>query len=111
MHTTMSLSPKAPDALDGISVNLQIITILDESFVGDWEIVHLEDWILRPKLRKIIASKVTEAITRLRDAALITPPEMEPQSRPNLKTASNAVQGYLFPLKTWERMMEDDRLP
>ena len=70
-----------------------------------------EDWILRPKLRKIIASKVTEAITRLRDAASVSPPEMGPENRPNLKTALNAIQGYLFPLKTWEHMMEDDRLP
>ena len=85
--------------------------VLDESFVGDWEIVTLQDWTLRPQLRKIIASKVTETINRLKDAASISPPEMGPENRPDIKTALNAVQGYLFPLKTWGCMMEDDRLP
>ena len=54
---------------------------------------------------------MTETVARLSDAASISPPQMGLENRRDIKSALNAVQGYLFPLKTWGHMMEDDRLP
>jgi len=85
--------------------------VLDKSFIGDWEIVTLEDWVLRPKLRKLVGSRVNDVISRLRHAASTSPPDMEQVGQSDIKSAVNAVQGFLFPLKTWDHMMEDDRLP
>lgn len=87
------------------------LIVLDKSFIGDWEIVTLEEWMVRPKLRKLVASRVNDAILRLRDAASTSPPDTEPVSQSDIKSKINAVQGFLFPLKTWDHMMEDDRLP
>jgi hypothetical protein len=52
-----------------------------------------------------------EAITRLNDSASTSPPEMAPENQSNFKAALNSVEGYLFPLKTWEHMIDDGRLP
>jgi hypothetical protein len=87
------------------------LIILDKSFIGDWVIVTLEEWMVRPKLRKLVASRVNDAILRLRDADSTLSPDTEPVSQYDIKSKINAVQGFLFPLKTWDHMMEDDRLP
>lgn len=99
------------DALDGILFIYRILTVLDKSFIGDWKIISLEDWILRPKLRKLVSSRVIDAVSRLRNAASISPTDTEWVNRHDTKLAINAVQGFLFPLKTWDHMMEDDQLP
>jgi hypothetical protein len=86
------------------------LIISDKSFIGDWEIVTLEEWMVRPNLRKLIASKINDAILRL-TAASTSPPDTEPISQSDIKSQINAVQGFLFPSKTWDHLMEDDRLP
>lgn len=52
-----------------------------------------------------------EVIVRLKNMASVCPPEMGPENQPNPKRSVNALQGYLFPIKTWDHMMDDDRLP
>ena len=88
-----------------------VLIILDKAFIGDWEVVTVEQWILRPKLLKLVVSSVHDALSRLRHAALTSPPDNEPVTQSDIKSKINAVRRFLLPLKTWDHMMEDGRLP
>ena len=107
------MSIKIKDTWEAGTVSLWLLlTSLDPSInTDDWEIVSTEDWLLRPNIRKNITVRIFEALRRAADAESLVPDIMDSEIEFNVRQASNAVYGFLFGIKTYEMMMEDDRLP
>ena len=66
---------------------------------------------MRPNLRKDITVRIFEALQRAAEAESLVPDIVDPKMEFNIRRATNAVYGFLFGIKTYEMMMEDDRLP
>jgi hypothetical protein len=100
------------DTWDDGTASFVLLTSLDRSIkTGDWKIITTEDWLLRPSVRKNITVLVFEALRRAAQAESLIPGIKGSETQFNVRRASNAVYGLLFGIKTYETMMEDDRLP
>ena len=66
---------------------------------------------MRPSVRKTITVRIFEALERTAESDSLVPDTMDPEIEFNVRRASNSVYGFLFGIKTYETMMEDDRLP
>jgi hypothetical protein len=91
-----------------------LLTALEGSFKQDgWEIVSTEDWVSRPSVRKKVAVQIFAALKRAAEAEApsLVPFGMDQDSQYNVRRAVNAVYGFLFGIKTYEVIMEDDRVP
>lgn len=72
-----------------------------ESHASNGNIISVEDWVLRRKLRDDIVHQVLHVVERMAG--------MEEDSI--LDSTMNIVPDYLFPIKTWQHMMDDQCLP
>lgn len=66
---------------------------------------------MQPSLRKNITVRIFEALQRTSEAESLIPDIVDPKMEFNIRRANNAVYGFLFGIKTYEMMMEDNRLP
>ena len=88
------------------------LTWIEDNPHHGWHVVSLEDWVLRRKLRGEIVREVNRVIENLLEAESIHANETGPEpNHLDIHSSINVIKGYLFPIKTWTQMMEDDRLP
>src|SRR6266496_4959878 len=97
---------------DSMASLVRLLTSLDPSIkTGDWKMVTAEEWFLHPSVRKNVTVRIFEALQRTAEAESLILDITSPETEFNVRRASNAVYGFLFGIKTYEMMMEDDRLP
>ena len=89
-----------------------LLTWIEDYIHHGWQVISLEDWVLRRKLRDDIVRQVNRVIENLFEADSIHANETGPEpNHLDIRSSINIIKGYLFPIKTWTQMMEDDRLP
>jgi len=107
----MSIAHAKEDTFtNGTWVTCKFFLTSVETHDDDSRIVTVQDWELQPTLRDDIVQQVFQVVERMvQDTTL---PHTEELQHPTCAQVSvNIVQNYLFPIKTWIHMLEDERLP